>query len=100
MKRDKFLLLVTNLNALDGAVSYIEKETLLKKDFKDYRVRFFHGLFQSKSGTLNRILKEEKHNEMNVVFQRNVPIKKVMKLMDRINEISEVENIIYSTRWI
>jgi len=103
MRKSKFILIITNLNALDGMVSYIQKEATIKEsiskeDFHDFRIRFFHGMFQSKSGTLNRILREEKHKEIHVMFQRGVSTKKALKLMDRISEVSEVENIIFSSR--
>jgi hypothetical protein len=98
MKREEILLLVTFLPPFEENLSFVLKENFIKNRIEsDLRVRFFHSFFQSKYGTLNRILREERDCNISIIFQKNVPSKKVSKIMDYVVQITKTENISFST---
>ncbi|MFA6392920.1 MAG: hypothetical protein WCW54_02460 [Candidatus Paceibacterota bacterium] len=98
MKKE-LVLIITNFGCVENNVSYATKENDLKENLSltEYRVRFFHCKFQSKILTLARILKEEKEEKMHVIFQKEIPIIKTQKIINRISEKIEAEKVTFST---
>jgi len=100
MEKNVLFLLVTNFLCVEGeGTSYVVKEMDLKKDLgiEMERVRFFHQKFQSRDFTLTRILKEEKDATIHVLFHKEVPPKKSIKVIHHITSTMEQERVTFSS---
>lgn len=100
MEKNVLFLLVTNFLCVDEkGVSYAFKEMDLKKDLgiEAERTRFFHQRFQSRDSTLARILREEKETKINVLFHKEVPPKKSIKVIKHVCGVIEKEKVVFSS---
>ncbi len=97
MEEKEFWLMITDFDTTEENVSFVVKESRIKTVHENHRIRFFHQRFQSKNGTLSRILKEEKDKEILIVFHKNVPRKKISKIIDHIKEVNKDKICAFST---
>ena len=94
---DEVLIVVTHILAFEGEKPYILKEEEIREEINEEKIRFFHSGFQSKTGTLSRILKEEAGKNIRVIFHE-VPREIVPDIMEHIIKETGFEKTIFSSR--